>query len=535
MMETIFVNGDVITMNPRRPRAAAFGISGDRFGPVGSETEIRQAACRNPRVVDLGGKTVVPGFIESHNHLSIYATGLLQADCSPAAGPTIDDIKGRIRALAGETPPGQWVRGWGYDDTLIAEKRHLTRRDLDDVTTGHPVFILHVSAHLAYANSRALEIAGIGPRSPQPEGGRIHMDDGGLPTGLLAEPAAIELVARHIPSYTTSQYRSVIPRAVAHYHRFGITSTHDAAIGYSGDVAEICRAYRQLEAQGRLRMRVYMTIVARAYDKLLELGLGTGFGSGFLKIGAVKLFQDGSIQALTAALTEEYLDRPERGDLIMAQDTLDELVEKYHRAGLQIAVHANGDAAIESVLQAYERAQRLHPRQDHRHMIIHCQMASDDHLHRMKALGVVPSFFVNHVYYWGDRHLSLFLGPERAGRIDPLASARRAGVVFSLHSDLPVTPVDPLFSIHTAVNRTTREGKSLGPGERISALDALRAYTVDAAYCSFEDNDKGAVAAGRRADFVVLSDNPLTVAPEKIKDIRVLATFVGGRAVYGDI
>ena len=318
-------------------------------------------------------------------------------------------------------------------------------------------------------------------------------------------------------------------------HQFGINGTHDAAIGYGGEAGEVCRAYRELEAEDNLDLRVYLTIIEEQYQKLLELGLGTGLGSEVLKLGCVKLFQDGSIQALTAALSEGYLNQPDlKGDLIQSQGALNDLVEKYHRAGLQIAVHANGDRAIESVLQAFESAQHLHPRSDHRHMLIHCQLASDDHIRRMKQLAVIPSYFVNHVYYWGDRHRSLFLGTERAQRIDPLGSSLKAGLMFSLHSDLPVTPVDPIFSIHNAVNRTTRDGELLGPAERISVFEALKAYTINAAYCSFEEGIKGSIEEGKLADFAVLSENPLTVASEAIKDIRVEATTVGGRLVYGN-
>jgi predicted amidohydrolase YtcJ len=333
-----------------------------------------------------------------------------------------------------------------------------------------------------------------------------------------------------------SQFKEVFPKAIAHYHRFGITSTHDAAIGYGGDARETCQAYRQLEAEGKLKLRVYLTIVEQAYKNLVEMGLGTGFGSDFLKLGGIKFFQDGSIQALTAALASDYLSKPNcQGDLIMRQDPLNSLVEKYHRAGLQIAIHANGDAAIESVLQAFERAHQMYPRSNHRHMIIHCQLASDDHIRRMKALGVIPSYFVNHVYYWGDRHQSLFLGPERARRIDPLGSSCKEGLPFSLHSDLPVTPVDPIFSIHNAVNRITRGGETLGPEERIPVGDALRAYTIDAAYCSFEETEKGSIEEGKLADFAVLSANPMIVPSEELKKIRVLATVVGGQVVFGRI
>jgi hypothetical protein len=536
VLKQIFLNGKVITMNLKAPEATAFGIIGGRFWSVGSDDEIRKMADNQAEVVDLAGKAVVPGLIESHNHMSMYATTMLQADCSPNTNQSIEDVKGKIRKLANRTKPDHWVKGWGYDDTLISDKRHLTRADLDDVSKQHPVFILHVSAHLAYVNSKALEIADVGPETSKPDGGEIHKDKNGVPTGLLLEPGAINLVGQHIPTYTVSEFKEVLPTAIRHYHQFGITGTHDAAIGYGGEAGEVCRAYRELEAEGNLDLRVYLTIVEEQYQRLLELGLGTGFGSEFLKIGCVKLFQDGSIQALTAALTDGYLNKPDlKGDLILSQEVLNDLVEKYHSAGLQIAVHANGDRAIESVLQALERAQHLHPRNDHRHMLIHCQLASDDHIRRMKKTGVIPSYFVNHVYYWGDRHASLFLGPERAQRIDPLGSSLKEGLMFSLHSDLPVTPVDPIFSIHNAVNRITKDGKALGPEERIPVLEALKAYTIYAAHCSFEENLKGSIKAGKLADFTILSDDLLTVPTLEIKDIQVLATVVGGDIVYGSV
>jgi predicted amidohydrolase YtcJ len=208
------------------------------------------------------------------------------------------------------------------------------------------------------------------------------------------------------------------------------------------------------------------------------------------------------------------------------------MVLKYHRAGLQIAVHANGDWAIESTITAFEKADNQFPNQDLRHMIIHCQTAGRDHITRMKRLGVIPSYFVNHVYYWGDRHESIFLGPERAARISPLATSLKEGLIFTLHSDLPVTPVNPLDSIHHAVNRITRAGKVLGPEERVTPLEALKAYSTYAAYCSYEEDLKGSIETGKLADFTVLSNNPLTVDPEKIRDIRVEQTWVGGRKVY---
>lgn len=529
------VNANVLTMDPIQPQTDSFEVFDGRFGVVGLAKKLDQTIRTTSSVVDLGGKTVIPGIIESHNHLSDYALTLAQVDCSTSSNRCIDDVLSALKTKTANTPPGDWIKGWGYDDTLIDDKRHLTLTDLDQISTDHPIFIAHISGHLAYANSRALEIADLNDRTPDPLGGEIHKDATGALTGILLEDAQ-PLVTDHIPPPSVREIKALLKKALNHYHRFGITSIHDAAIGYFEGGPEVIRAYHELETEGLLSLRVYLTVIEALYRNIFDFGLGTGFGSEHLKLGSVKLLQDGSIQALTAALNEPYLQQGcVRSDLLIDQERLNRLVAKYHRAGLQVAVHANGDRAIESVLQAFEAACEAHPGRDHRHMLIHCQLASADHIRRMKSIGVIPSYFVNHVYYWGDRHLALFLGPERASRIDPLGTSARQGLRFSLHSDCPVTPVDPLFSIHCAVNRRTRDGKILGAGECISPLEALKAYTIDAAYCSFEEHIKGSIETGKLADFTVLSQNPLTVDPLEIKDIQVEAACIGGQLVYGSL
>lgn len=529
----VFFNGHVITMDPSHPEAKSFGLFGNRFCVVGSDSDVAEWAGAETQVTDLHGRTVLPGLIESHNHASVYAMNLLKADCSTPPNRSISDVLARIAEKARSAGPGEWIQGHGYDDTLIAEKRHLTRTDLDAIAPDHPVQILHVSAHFSYANSRALELAGIGPNTPQPEGGHIDQDERGIPTGLLMEAGAMDLLRRCVPLYTTDQLKDVFLKAFDYFHQFGVTSIHDAGIGYFRHGSRVIRAYQELERENRLTLRVHLTIIEELFRQLADLGFRTGFGSELLKVGSVKAFQDGSIQGLTGALSEPYHTRPElTGDLLISQDVLDAFVDRYHADGFQIALHANGDRAIESVLQAFEKAFRHHPTSDRRHMIIHCQTASDDHIRRMKRVGIIPNYFVNHVYYWGDRHEAIFLGPKRAARLDPLKSSLQNDLAFCLHSDLPVTPVDPFFSIHTAVNRTTRDGKVLGPDERIPVLEAIKAYTSTAAYVSFGEHEKGSIAAGKLADFVVLSGNPLTEPAERIKDIHPLQTFLGGEIVY---
>lgn len=533
--DCIFLNGRIVTMSPERPDASAFVVVGNQFRAVGLDSEIRQLTDKKTKVVDLKGMTVVPGFIETHCHLSLYAMTLLQADCKTPPNQSIDDIKHRIAKMALSVASNKWIKGWGYDDTLIAEKRHLTFRDLDEAAPDHPVFISHTSGHLAYVNSKAMAIAGIDAHMPQPSGGEIDKDDNGIPTGLLKEESALDLVMSHIPSYSVSELRDAFKKAMAYYHRFGITSAHDGAIGYFRHGPQVLETYRHLQNEGKLNIRVYLTLIEDIYRELFKLGIGKGFGSELLKIGSLKLFQDGSIQAYTAALNEPYYTRADfSGELLIDQEKLNRRVKTYNQEGLQIAIHANGDRAIESVLQAFETAEAHHPVRANRHMVVHSQLATAGQIQRMKKLGVIPNFFVNHVYYWGDRHESIFLGPDRAKRIDPLNTALEQGVTFCLHSDLPVTPVNPLFSIHCAVNRVTRNGKVLGSRERIPPYEGLKAYTTNAAFCSFEEHRKGVIAPGKLADFAVLSDNPLSVPPESIKDILVLMTYLGGNLVYAN-
>ncbi len=530
--DRIFVNGDIATLDHETPAASALAVTGDRFLKVGFKSDLLKLADDQTEIIDLSGKTVTPGFIETHAHLSLYALTLFQIDCSSPLNSSIEDVKNRINAQAQDLEPGQWIKGWGFDDTLIADKRHLALADLDECAPENPVSIDHISGHLMYTNSPALEMAGIGPGTPSPPGGKIYKDTHVMPTGLLGEEAQT-LVSCQMPPHDVAELKKAIAKAIKYFHACGITSTHDGAIGYYHEGAEVLQAYQTLEEEDRLNLRIYLTLMDDLYLEILQCGSESKLNSNLLKLGSVKLFQDGSIQALTAALTAPYYKYPElKGDMIHPQIGLDDLVAKHQRAGRQLAIHANGDRTIESCLKALEKADQRYPDKDLRHMIIHCQLATRDHIDRMKKVGVIPSYFINHVYYWGDRHLSTFLGPERAERLSSLNSSLKAGLMFTLHSDLPVTPVAPLFAMHCAVNRTTKNGQVLGASERISPLAAIRAYTEHAAYCSFEENIKGTITTGKLADFVVLSANPLKTAPSKIKNIRVLETVLGGKTVY---
>lgn len=536
--EKIYVNGTVVTMDAAGRTVEAVALAKGKIVAAGGNTEIRKLATGNTIVVDLKGATMLAGLYAAHDHFpSAGAVAVGRVDLnSPPVGKmeSIDDIVQALAKKAAQTPAGQWVMGRGYDDTLLKEKRHPRRYDLDRASKDHPIWIVHTSGHLGVANSRALEIAGITKDTPQPKAGVIQKDPKtGEPNGVFEE--ALALVSRHAPGMSAEERMAEIRWADADYLSKGVTTTVIAGTG-PGGIADLRKAL----AAGILHLRVVAMLSLGTSPPASPAAVDNWFGDTpreRIRPGAVKLFQDGSIQGFTGYLSAPYYQQPEgktdyRGYARHPRQELAEIVKKFHRAGYQIGIHANGDAAIDDVLYAYREAQRERPRADARHRIEHCQTPREDQLDQMKELGVTPSFFVGHVYYWGDRHRDIFLGPERGSRISPLASARRRGLRFTLHDDTPVTPVNPLLSVWGAVNRQTRDGKLLGGEQRIPVMEALRAVTSDAAWQNFEEKEKGSIEAGKLADFVVLDQNPLTVAALRIRDIKVLQTIVAGETVF---
>lgn len=541
--DVIYLNAKVITMEDTQPSAEAVATKWDRIMAVGYNLSIQKLAGPNTKVVDLAGKTMLPGLIEPHNHFArsgIIARFWVDLNSPPMGNITkMDELIEVLRQRASKTPKGQWVCGWGYDDTLLAERRHPTRLDLDKVSSEHPVWIGHCSGHIYVANSRALAVAGVTKDTSQPPGGMIRKDPKtSEPDGVLEEQPALNLVAQYIPRPTMERRLEGIALAAKNFLKTGVTSTYDAGVVFPGeDPAEIV-AYQKAIAQGLLPIRTTMMVGA---DFLLGQGKGatflTGFGDQRLKIGPAKIIVDGSIQGMTGWLTKPYHvafmgDTSYRGYPVTSPEKLNSLVLEAHKSGLQVAAHGNGDAAIDAILESYRLAQREFPRSDTRHRIEHCQTPREDQLDAIAELEVSPSFFVSHTYYWADRHKAIFLGPERAKRISPLKSALKRGIRFSIHSDCPVTPVSPLFCVFAAVNRITRGGEVLGPEFRLTVVEALRAVTIDAAWQNFEENIKGSIKPEKLADFTILAENPLHVLPEKIKDIRVEKVIIGGQVVY---
>ena len=530
------LNAKVLTMDSNNSMAEALLIENDRIAAVGSNEEIRELIKPNTRIRDLSGKTVIPGIIEAHGHFPFSGISVLTVDLkSPPVGPvtTIKQALELLKDKAALTPAGKWVVGFGYDDTLLEDQRHFTRQDLDQVSTNHPVYVVHTSAHMGVSNSAALEKMGINRDSADPEGGVIKKDpESGEPTGLLLEKA-------NMPVMNVAMKRSLLDNikvlrvASMDYLSKGVTTAQNGQ-AFLKQIGFLTKASRL--GLTPLRLIIWPNGIEWLKDSQQEKPM-TLRSQGKCVIGARKLGIDGSIQGYTGYLSEPYHIPPEnegqdyRGYTTMAEDNFKDLVKSVHAAGHQIAVHANGDAAIDLVIDAYEEAQKSTFRKDARPIIVHAQMMRPDQIDRVKKLDMTPSFFPAHTFFWGDRHHDIFMGPERSQRISPSQSALKAGIRFTIHLDTPVLPMIPMRLLWTAVHRQTSGGRILGEDERISVMQALRAVTIDAAWQVFQEDNRGSIESGKFADLAILQEDPLQ-NPEKLHEIQVDKTIIGGVTVY---
>lgn len=523
--DTIYHNGKVITMDENETIAEAVAVKDGKITFVGTKEEIEALKGSNTRMVDLDESVMLPGLYDAHSHFPTTGQlGTFQVDLqSPPVGPvgSIDDLIEVLKEKAEETPKGEWILGFGYDQTLLAEERHPTRFDLDKVSTKHPIKITHTSGHLSVANSLALEKAGITKDTPDPDGGVIVKDsETGEPTGVLEESAS-GLV--QTPAPTEEQELESVKKAVHDYSSAGVTTSIIAGGNY-----ESMKGYAD---QGLIPFR--QTVMSR---NTVDAPFPSE-GDEMMRPGGIKITHDGSIQGYTGYLSEPYYvlpgDDPEyRGYPHQSREKLTEMVVRLHKEGRQIAIHGNGDAAIDDILYAYRTAQEEYPRPDARHRIEHAQMARADQIDEMKVLGVTPSYFVSHTFYWGDAHRDIFMGPERAANMSPLQWSIDRDVKFSIHLDSYIVPMSPLQAVWSAVNRLSRSNQVIGPDQRIEPMEALRAVTIDAAWQNFEEEIKGSIEPGKFADFTILEEDPLTIDPTKIRDIQVLKTIVNDETIY---
>ena len=522
--DLVLTNGDIVTLDARQPRARAAAIAGDRFLAVGIDEDVRHLAGAGTRVLDLGGKTVLPGFIDAHSHPA--AAGRLhlrRVDCDLRS---IAEIQAAIRARAEKTPAGEWVLGFKYDDTKTREGRPLTRQDLDAAAPAHPVLISHRGGHTAYVNSRAYEKAGVAERAPDPPGGHFDRDVAGRLGGRVKERAT-EPFEAVIPSRETpDDYRAGVRLISKMMSQAGITSVHDAY----GTPADL-RAYQEAREAGELSLRVYCLIGSAHLDAMLAAGVRTGLGDEWVRVGAVKMTCDGSISERTARLREPYVGRPEdRGMWVTTAEELYTTLAKAHAAGWQLGVHANGDEAIARVLDIYERLQRERPRRDPRFRLEHCTVVDDALVARIKALGAIPTPFSTYAYYHGEKMAEY--GAARLDRMFALRSFLDAGVRATQASDYPPGPFEPMMALQSEVTRTDMKGTVWGPRQRITVEEAIRVGTLHGAYASFEERHKGSIEAGKLADLVVLGRDPFREPPGSLVTIPVERTMAGGRWVF---
>ncbi|HZN97279.1 MAG TPA: amidohydrolase [Gemmatimonadales bacterium] len=523
--DLVLYRAHVITMNPAQPFAEALAIEGDRILAVGSTAEIRALARRGTRQVDVGGKTMVPGFIDAHSH-PVYAgrRHLRWVDCDLRS---IGAIQSALRADAAKKPAGSWVLGFKYDDTKTAERRFLTRDDLDAVSTDRPIFVEHRGGHTAYVNSLALVRADITEESPDPPGGRYQRDPTTHRlTGRLLERAMERLQEKIPDTYSPADDRAAVRLISGKLAQVGITSVHDA-FGTTADL----RAYQDAHEAGDLLTRIYCLIGYVDIDKMIAAGVRTGLGDEWVRVGAMKATCDGSISERTARLSQPYIGRPnDFGIFVTEEPELYQLARKAHAAGWQVGIHANGDAAIDRVLGIYERLQKELPRKDPRFRIEHCTVITPSLVQRIKQLGAIPTPFSTYVYFHGEKMREY--GEDRLNRMFAHRSFLDAGIRVTEASDYPPGPFEPMMALQSMVTRTDMNGQVWGPKQRISIEEALRVATLNGAYASYEERLKGSLEEGKLADMVVLGRNPLKEDPASIITIPIERTMVGGRWVY---
>jgi len=516
----------------------AVAIANGRILAVGSDEEIRAYASPNTTVIDLKGRLAVPGLSDSHAHFIQGGFQLLSVDLKDSRSE--EEFVRRIAEKARTLPPGRWMQGGDWDEEAWPSEKLPTRWLIDPVTPRTPVFISRYDGHAVLANSLALELAGITKETPDPPGGVIVRDPkSGEPTGVLKDEAQ-DLVAKVIPRPSQAEMEEALRAALKEAARVGLTSIHDITVGpeaWNGNFTGEIELLRRAELEGWLTCRIYAITPIANWKNLEQAGISHDMGSDFLEMGAVKAFADGSLGSRTAWMFKPYDDDPSNSGLpmpIMAPPAkLEEIARQADKAGIQICTHAIGDRAVSSLLDIYERIGGEHPAA-HRFRVEHAQHVRPEDFARFGKLGIVASMQPYHAVddgRWAEKRI----GHERARSSYAWKSMLGAGAKLAFGSDWPVAPLDPLLGIYAAVTRATLDGKNPGgwfPEQRLTVEEALRAYTLGAAYAAFQEKEKGTISPGKLADVVVLSDDLFQIPPERIKDVRVEVTIVGGKVVY---
>ncbi len=537
--DTIFVGDNIITMEDDLTPVSGVAVRGEEIVAVGDADRVLRYRGDRTRIVELGDRALLPGFVDSHGHFSATArlSDFVNLSSPPVgAAENIDDIVRLLqqRIAAVEAPAGGWVVGYGYDDSLLAEKRHPTRDDLDAVSTEHPILLMHVSGHLAATNSLALRKLEINADTPNPKGGVIRRREGSRePNGIFEESAASTVLFGRLNQLTGDRFVELTRDAATQYASYGITTVQDGAI-IPADLRILRDAATTEPYVVDIGTYTYMTALSE--DDYRDFVSEVEYAGGVRQIG-VKFSLDGSPQGRTAWMTEPYVEGPPGAKAsYVAYPTTDAeyyvtRVADLIQRDIPVLVHANGDAAIDLMIDGVAAAVEDSPKSNHRSVIIHAQLMRNDQLRRAAELGIVTSFFSAHPFFWGDWHRVSF-GEGRAQNISPTRWAIDNGVSFTLHNDAPIVPPDMMRLLWATVNRTTRSGYILGPDQRLTVNEALQAMTLGGAYQFFEEDRKGSLRVGKQADLVILDANPLRINPAELKDIQIVETFSRGRSVY---
>jgi predicted amidohydrolase YtcJ len=528
----VVFNAKVYTADSRAPKVEAFAVKAGRFTALGSTAEMKALIGKGTQTFDAQRMTVVPGFIDCHNHApgNVLLYEVIVGNPYVVEFVTIGSIVGKLRAKAAQTPPGTWVEGYFFDDTKVKDNRLLNVHDLDQVSKDHPVAVYHRGGHTSFYNSKALEMADINKNTPNPPGGTYDRDANGDLNGRVTDRARTPFnKAGKRPTYTAEQTlqrnRDGLAYISKQFVRYGVTSVHHEG----GDLF----ALQQVRARGDLLHRVSYEANGKVLEAMIAGGIETGFGDEWIRFGATAEHTvDGSFSERTMALSTPYpgVTPPYRGNVTETQADLNAWIERVHRAGIQVNCHANGDVAIDMVLTAVERAQKLFPRADARPKITHCTQVNDDLVRRIKAAGAVPAAFTSYAYYNSDKFK--YYGEAMMQHCMAYRTFLDAGIVAAAGSDFSPGPFDPRMAIQGMVTRTGWDGKTWGANQRISVDEALRVNTINGAYNSHEEAIKGSITPGKLADFVVLSDDLFAVDQDKIKDLQIVRTVVGGTTVY---
>ncbi len=530
--DLIITNANIYTMNEQYPVAESLAVKDGKI--IAFDQQAEQLIGPSTKRLNLHNKTILPGFIESHAHPLHYATNLLQLDLRAEVTPNIETILHAVREKAKVTPKGEWILGMGWDDSKMKEKRFPTIEELSEAAPDHPVFLKRTCVHNAVVNRKAFDVSGLPEVPEDPQGGHFHINpDTGKPSGLIQENAMQQFA---IPPFTTKQMVDAMMQAQEQFFRWGITTIHDMAV-----TPKEMTVYQQLQKEDNFRMKTRLWLWAidlmgwtGVQEEVLSLGIESGFGNDRLNIQGLKYMLDGSVGGKTAALYEPFEGNENtRGILYMKQDHLNKLVSQTVENDLRISIHGIGERAIDMALDAITNAITPGENKKMRNRIEHCALPTDEQLKKIADYGIIAASSIGFIYSIGDSYLAN-LGPERAERVFPHASFKKYGIMAPGNSDLPVCDGNPLYGIYSAVTRKTIGGQQLGTTESISIEDAIKAYTMDAAYSGFDEKIIGSLAVGKYADLIVLDQDPFQANPDSIKDIKVIQTIVEGDTVFKD-